>query len=163
MTEMDRARAAFALSDVPRPTQEAADALVEAASDSQPQVVSGTSVRALGHLTERARTLDPQMQQELQRTLTRELATASDTARAIDVVDAIGNSGDTHFLPALEERLADGSPAMREHARARSYAWRRRKPPSVPVFPVELTSSVFLIASTDARLDSGNRTRIVYT
>ena len=33
--------------------------------------------------------------------------------------------------------------------------------PSVPVRPVELTSSVFLIASTEARVDSGNRTRIV--
>jgi HEAT repeat protein len=126
MTEMDRARAAFALSDVPHPTQEAADALVKAASDSQPQVVSGTSVRALGHLTERARTLDPEMQQELQRTLSRELATASDDSRTIDVVDAIGNSGDTHFLPALEERLADGSPAMREHA---ARALRRMAPP----------------------------------
>ena len=126
MTEMDRARAAFALSDVPHPNQESADALAEAASASQPQVVSGTSVRALGHLTERARTLDPQMQQELQRTLSRELATARDDARSFDVVDAIGNSGDTHFLPALEERLADASPAMREHA---ARALRRMAPP----------------------------------
>ena len=33
--------------------------------------------------------------------------------------------------------------------------------PSVPVRPVELTSSVLLIASTELRVDSGNRTRIV--
>lgn len=126
MTEMDRARAAFALSDVPHPTREAAAALAEAASASQPQVVSGTSVRALGHLTERARTLNPEMQQELRRTLSRELATARDDSRSIDVVDAIGNSGDPHFLPALEQHLADGSPAVREHA---ARALRRMEPP----------------------------------
>lgn len=125
MTEMDRARAASALSDIPQPTQESARALVEAASDSQPKLVAGTSVRALGHLTERARTLDPEMRRELQAALDRELAAARDTSRAIDVVDAIGNSGDAAFVPALEARMADGSPAMREHA---ARALRRMAP-----------------------------------
>jgi HEAT repeat protein len=124
MAEIDRARAASALSDVPKPTEDSARALIEAASatDSEPQLVSGTSVRALGHLTERARTLDPQMQQELQQSLRQDLQSAGDTSRAIDVVDAIGNSGDPSFVPALEERLADDLPAMREHA-----AWALRR------------------------------------
>ena len=125
MQELDRGRAASALSDVPQPTKESARALVEAASDSQPKLVSGTSVRALGHLTERARSLDPEMQQELQQTLSQELGAAHDDSRAIDVVDAIGNSGDPYFVPALEERLADPSPAMREHA---ARALRRMAP-----------------------------------
>ena len=34
--------------------------------------------------------------------------------------------------------------------------------PSVPVLPVALTRTVFLIASTDWRADAGKRTRIVY-
>ncbi len=151
MTEMDRARAAFALSDVPQPTRESARALVDAASDSQPQLVSGTSVRALGHLTERARTLDPEMQRELQETLSRELAAARDDSRAIDVVDAIGNSGDTSFVPELEQRLADGSPAMREHA-ARAL---RRMEPSEAMAP--------LLARLEVETDPGVQTALVDT
>jgi HEAT repeat protein len=148
MAEMDRARAASALSDVPQPTQESARALVAAASDSQPGLVAGTGVRAVGHLAERARTLDPEMQQELQQTLRKELAAARNDSRAIDVVDAIGNSGDPYFVPELQQRLADPSPAMREHA-ARAL---RRMAPSEAMAP--------LLARFEVETDPGVQTAL---
>lgn len=151
MAEMDRGRAAWALADVPQPTQDSARALVDAASDSQPKLISGMSVRALGHLTERARSLDPEMHLELQQTLSRELDDAGDDSRAIDVVDAIGNSGDTYFVPALDERLADPLPAMREHA-ARAL---RRMPPSEATAP--------LLTRLDVETDPGVQIALVDT
>lgn len=116
LAELDRARAATALSDVPEITRESAHALMSAARNADSTLVAGTSVRALGHLGERAKTLNPDLQSELRSVLQDELATAKTASRAIDVIDAIGNSGDTHFAATLNQRLVDASPAMREHA-----------------------------------------------
>ena len=126
MAEMDRARAASALSDVPEPTHESAQALVSASRNAESNLVAGTSIRALGHLGERAKTLDPALQGELRGVLQDELAAARSGSRAIDVVDAIGNSGDASFAADLNQRLVDASPSMREHA---VRAFRRMEQP----------------------------------
>ncbi len=116
MPELDRARAASALSDVPEPTREAGRALVEASRNPDSTLVAGTSVRALGHLVERLETGDAELKRELQDALRGELQSAKNDSRAIDVVDAIGNTGDEGFASELSLRLAATSPSMREHA-----------------------------------------------
>jgi hypothetical protein len=131
MTSMDRARAATALSDVPNPTMEAMNALATnarsapAAGDQDAQVVAGTSLRALGHLAERTEKLDPALHTEALAELRRDLASAQGSSRVVDVVDALGNSGDESLVPALKDRLADSSPQVREHV---VRAFRRMDP-----------------------------------
>jgi hypothetical protein len=121
MASMDRARAATALSDVPKPTMEAMNALANnarsapAAGDPEAQLVAGTSLRALGHLAERAEKVDPALHGEAIAELQRDLASARGSSRVVDVVDALGNTGDERLVPALQERLADPSPQVREH------------------------------------------------
>lgn len=144
LAELDRARAATALSDVPEITRESAHALVAAARSADSTLVAGTSVRALGHLGERAKTLNPELQSELRSVLQDELATAKTGSRAIDVIDAIGNSGDAHFATTLNQRLVDASPAMREHA---ARAMRKMEAPQaapalVQRFPLETEAGV---------------------
>jgi hypothetical protein len=126
LAEMDRARAASALSDVPQPTPESARALVKAAGEPGSKLVSGGSVRALGHLLERTDALDPALHEELRTALRGALHAASDPSREVDVVDAIGNSGDEAFAPELGARLGDAAPPMREHA---ARALRRMEAP----------------------------------
>ncbi len=116
LAPMDRARAASALSDVPQPTRASSLALVEASRDTEPQLVSGTAVRALGHLEGRAATLEPGLQAELRDVLVKSLASAHETGRTVDVLDAIGNTADESFVAQLGHSLGDGSPAVREHA-----------------------------------------------
>src|ERR1035438_5973366 len=69
MAGMDRARAATALSDVPQPTRASALVLADMAAGSEPSVVSGTAVRALGHLAARQAVLEPGMADEVRKTL----------------------------------------------------------------------------------------------
>jgi HEAT repeat protein len=116
MAGMDRARAATALSDVPQPTRASALVLADMAAGSEPSVVSGTAVRALGHLAARQAVLEPGMADEVRKTLKQDLATAKGSSRTVDVLDAIGNSGDPSFLPDLDRDLTDPSSAIREHA-----------------------------------------------
>ena len=123
---MDRARAATALSDVPQPTRASSLALVEASRDTEPQLVSGTAIRALGHLEGRTAVLEPELQAELRDVLHKELASARGNGRVVDVLDAIGNTADKNFVPELGRRLGDGSPAVREHA---ARAFRSMKEP----------------------------------
>ncbi len=116
LTEMDRARASSALSDVPTPTRESAQALVAAARSDASKLVASTSVRALGHLVGRADTLTPALRGELAEALRVELVNAQNDSRVVDVIDAIGNTGDARFTGQVAPRLADASPSMREHA-----------------------------------------------
>ncbi|HEX7670079.1 MAG TPA: HEAT repeat domain-containing protein, partial [Polyangiaceae bacterium] len=116
LPEMDRARAASALSDIPHPTPESAHALVQASGESETKLVAGTSVRALGHLAERGAALGPELQGELRDTLREDLKGAKTTSRAVDVVDAIGNTGDKSLLPDVAQHLSDDSMALREHS-----------------------------------------------
>jgi hypothetical protein len=150
MAQMDRARAASALSDVPSPTLEAAAALVDASRTSEPKLVASTSVRALGHLLERTEHSNPELAETLRATLEDELSQVRDTSRAVDLVDAVGNTGDERFIGALEVRLADAVPSMREHA-ARAFRgmaqadaapallarWRDESDPAVKVAIIE--------------------------
>ena len=114
--EMDRARAASALSDIAEPTRESALALAQAARDSGSSMVSGSSIRALGHLEERSATVGPELQGEIRNVLRAELSAATSRSRTVDVIDAIGNTGDAAFAAELNGRLLDASPAVREHA-----------------------------------------------
>ena len=116
MMEMDRARAATALSDVPQPTRANERILADMAAGSEPSVVSGTAVRALGHLAARHGVLEPGVADDVRKTLKQDLADAKGSSRTVDVLDAIGNSGDPSFLPDLDHDLTDPSPAIREHA-----------------------------------------------
>jgi HEAT repeat protein len=127
LSGLDRARAASALSDVPKPTDEAFRALlaesrhVPSGKDGEAQMVAATSVRALGHLGERTEKSDPALHDNVRGELSRMLDSAGDGARAVDVLDAIGNSGDERFAKRLETKLStDPSPMVREHA-ARAY------------------------------------------
>jgi len=116
MMEMDRARAASALSDVPQPTRASERILADMAAGSEPSVVSGTAVRALGHLAARQGVLEPGVADDARKTLKQDLASAKGSSRTVDVLDAIGNSGDPSFLPDLDRDLTDPSSAIREHA-----------------------------------------------
>ena len=98
---------------------------MEASRDPESKLVAGTSVRALGHLVERLETTDADLRGELQEALRGELLSAKDDSRAIDVVDAIGNTGDEGFARELGLRLAAPAPSMREHA---ARAFRKMAP-----------------------------------
>lgn len=115
MTEMDRARAASALSDVPTPTPEVGKALTAAAKREDSRVVAGSSLRALGHYEERLAT-DPAQRAEVRTTLRESLAQASDGSRRVDSIDAIGNTGDRELVADLKGELAAPQPSTREHA-----------------------------------------------
>lgn len=117
-SDINRARAASALSDVPKPTRESTKALMEAsrASSKDQDVIAGTSVRALGHLAGRQDVLAADVSRDVHDTLQRDLDHAPTTSRTIDVIDAVGNSRDKAFLPSLEPKLTDPSSAVREHA-----------------------------------------------
>ncbi len=116
LAEMDRARASSALSDVPAPTRESAEALVAASRLTESKLVASTSVRALGHLAGRQGALTPELQSELTDALRTELLNANDDSRVVDVLDAIGNTGDARFQSDVASRLTNVSPSMREHA-----------------------------------------------
>ncbi len=116
LAQLDRARASSALSDVPTPTRESAQALVTASRATESKLVASTSVRALGHLVGRTDALTPELREELTHALRAELANAKDDSRVVDVVDAIGNTGDGRFTPDVAPRLVDASPSLREHA-----------------------------------------------
>lgn len=131
MAPLDRARAASALSDIPQPTRETMATLVASAheiptvGDQEGQVVVGTSMRALGHLAERAEKLDPSLYEDLRAELRGDLRSARGVSGVIDAVDAIGNSGDESFAASLKDRMADDSAEVREHA---ARAFRRMNP-----------------------------------
>jgi len=122
MSFMNRARAASALSDVPTPNAETVTKLVEQArvvpkaGDQQGQILSGGSVRALGHLGERAEKLDPAMQTQIRDELQEQLHAAEGVSRTVDVVDALGNTGDEKVIPDLSKVMDGESAAVREHA-----------------------------------------------
>ena len=150
MAPLDRARAASALSDIPQPTRETMATLVASAheiptvGDQEGQVVVGTSMRALGHLAERAEKLDPSLYENLRAELRGDLRSARGVSGVIDAVDAIGNSGDESFATSLKDRMADDSAEVREHA---ARAFRRMNPgdataPLIDQLAIESDSSV---------------------
>lgn len=149
LSEMNRARAASALSDVPKPTRESADALVAASRPDGAQLVSGTSVRALGHLASRTDALDPETANDLHDALKRDFDGATGTARTVDVLDAVGNSGDKSFAPSLKDKLGDPSNAVREHA--------ARAMRSMPLADAEAP----LLSQLQTETEPGVRTAIV--
>lgn len=122
LTALDRARAATALSDVPRPTADALRALVAeaqrvpSAGDADSVMVAATSVRALGHLGGRTEKTEPALHGDVRAELSRMLTSAPTDARAIDVLDAVGNSGDEALADLVKGKLASESPIVREHA-----------------------------------------------
>lgn len=128
---LDRARAASALSDVPAPDKDTVKALVSTAhgapraGDLDGQMVSGVSLRALGHLGERLEQIDPALRDVVRGELRQQLVEARSSGRSVDVLDAIGNSGDEAFLDPLRRLHDDPSPAVREHT---ARALRRMDP-----------------------------------
>lgn len=115
LSEVNRARAAAALADHGEPTGAAAKALLDAAHAPGSPMVASASLLGLGRLAGRTHEGDP-LRAELRSTLDAELARAKTDDAAIVVVDALGNSGDAAFAPALDTRLRTGRPALRAHA-----------------------------------------------
>ncbi|HVJ92916.1 MAG TPA: hypothetical protein VM580_24110, partial [Labilithrix sp.] len=115
LSELNRARAASALADHGEPTQMAASALLAHARRDSSQMIANVSLLGLGRLAARTRPGDP-LRAELRSALEAELARATTDGAAVAVVDAMGNSGDDTFGPALEKRLRTGAPTMRARA-----------------------------------------------
>jgi hypothetical protein len=114
LAEVDRARAAAALADHGEPTAATAELLTQRARSSGSPMVASASLLGLGRMAARTSSGDP-LKLKLRSALEGELARAKTDDAATVVVDAVGNSGDAAFAPALDERLRSGRPSLRTH------------------------------------------------
>jgi HEAT repeat protein len=115
LSELNRARAATALADHGEPTREAADLLLTRARSSDSSLVASTSLLGLGRLAARTGDAEP-LKGNIRRSLEAELTLAHSDEATITAIDALGNSRDGAFAPALGERLGSGSAGVRAHA-----------------------------------------------
>ena len=114
LSELDRARAASALADHGEPSRGAAELLLTQARESGSAMVRSVSLLGAGSMARR--TPEGPLREELRAALHGELERASSEGAEVLAVDALGNSGDDAFGPALDERLRDDRPALRAHA-----------------------------------------------
>lgn len=115
LSALNRARAASALADHGEPTRETAELLLTQARESGSPMVANVSLLGAGRLAGRTDPSDP-LRAELREALHGELARARGEPSEAAVLDALGNSGDDAFAPALDERLSAARPTLRAHA-----------------------------------------------
>ncbi|MBN1204079.1 MAG: HEAT repeat domain-containing protein [Myxococcaceae bacterium] len=115
LSALDRSRAASALADHGEPSRRAADLLLTQARESESPMVANVSLLGVGSMAGRTRPGDP-LRDELRAALRGELDRATGGNEELAVLDALGNSGDDAFGPALDERLRTGRPALRVRA-----------------------------------------------
>ncbi len=145
---LDRARAASALADHGDPSRQAAELLLAEARNSDSDMVANVSVLGVGSMAGRTAEGDP-LRAELRTAMREELARAAGTDAELTLVDALGNSGDDAFAPALDERLRADRPALRAHA---AEALGRLSPE---------TARPLLLDQLGRETDAGVRTAIV--
>src|SRR5690606_24926693 len=90
------------------------DLLLAQARESR-SMVANVSLLGAGRLLRRTGADDP-LRTRLRDALSEELTRAAGEPGEIAVVDALGNSGDDAFAPALDGRLSADRPALRAHA-----------------------------------------------
>lgn len=105
----DRGRAALAIAALPKPSQAAVDALLQASSRAggfadQPRDVGHSSTLALGVLTHEQRATNDALVEPIRAHL-RSRSTLKDEGLAAEAFSAIGNSGDPALLGAIEVGL----------------------------------------------------------
>jgi hypothetical protein len=129
LSTQDRMRAAVALQDIPRPTERTAQALIDQSrgnrTDAEERQVADASLLALGALSHRVDTRQPELGRVAHEELDTRLRTARGTEDLAVALDAIGNAGDEGFADTLRTRGSDESPLVRAHA---ARAWRRMEP-----------------------------------
>lgn len=113
LTELNRARAASALSDHGVPTERAAKVLQAHAKKGGSPMVSTVSKLGLGTMASQAQ---GPLQEQLFEHLGTELSGAQSRKEIVTAIDAIGNSANDAFAPALIEELTDEEPSIRAHA-----------------------------------------------
>lgn len=119
VARLDRLRAAAALADVPRPSAETVAALRAATADRDDEI-AGAALRGAGVLAHR----DPALRAEVRGLLAGELRDARGD-RLLDVLDGIGNSGDSELAAAAARLRKDQAPRVRAQA---AEALRRMEP-----------------------------------
>ncbi|QSQ26117.1 HEAT repeat domain-containing protein [Pyxidicoccus parkwayensis] len=138
LNTQDRMRAAVALQDVPRPTERTAKALIDQSrglrTDAEERQVADASLLALGALSHRTDTRQPELSQLAHEELDTRLRTARETEDLAVALDAIGNAGDERFADTLRTHASDESPLVRAHA---ARAWRRMEPETMEPVLVE--------------------------
>lgn len=113
LSDLNRARAASALADHGKPTTESAQLLLKRAREDDSSMVATVSRLGLGSMAKRA---EGALGDELHTLLGAELKAATGRADVVVAIDAIGNSADERFAPALIERLESTEPSVRAHA-----------------------------------------------
>lgn len=115
----NRSRAASALSDVPKPTRETVQALIEMSTTKVGEgndagIVANGATLALGHLDKRLRDAnDFGLATQIRDELARRLGEESPGLGLGDVLSAVGNSGDTDLLEAVKPYLTANETATR--------------------------------------------------
>ena len=127
-TELDRSRAALALSEAGSPTMATAEVLQRAAYDEDSEMVANVGLLALGSLGARTQSADPEVSAAVRASLREALESAPTEGRRLVALDAMGNAADPAFLEPLMDELLDGRSSVRAHA---AEALRRAAPGSV--------------------------------
>lgn len=126
---MNRMRAAAALQDIPRPSERTAATLIQQArasrADAEERQVADAALLALGALSQRVETTQPEVARMAHGELELRLGGAREPEDVAVALAAVGNSGDEAFASALESYKNDPSPLVRAHA---ARAWRRMEP-----------------------------------
>lgn len=115
----NRMRAAAALQDIPKPSQQTVSALVEESKmqgSADDHEVAKSALLALGALSHRMLDKKPELSQLVRQELGARLHSARDSAERDVLLDAIGNSGDKELSEQVRPFLKDSASDVRAHA-----------------------------------------------
>ncbi len=113
LSELNRARAASALSDHGTPTERGAEVLRAASKNTDSSMVATVSRLGLGTMANRA---EGPLQEQLFGQLSSDLEQARSRKELVDALGAIGNAADDSFAGDLVAHLGDEEPSVRAHA-----------------------------------------------
>ncbi|SME99786.1 hypothetical protein [Pseudobacteriovorax antillogorgiicola] len=123
--ELDRAQAISALADHGEPSLEVTQLVMNYATDSSSRMLSVVSLLAVGSIGDRSRAQHQEVAQTVQTYLKSRLDDAQGVSEEVNVLDAIGNSGDNKFDNDLRKRLDHKQPSIRASA---ALAYRNMEP-----------------------------------
>lgn len=127
----DRMRAAVALPDVPTPSRESVDALIDMArrlrqtGGTEEEQVASTALRAVGTLSHKVEATQPELARLARTEIRDELSVARGLNEVTSALDAVGNTGDEGLSGELERFQRDDSSVVRARA---ALAYRRMAP-----------------------------------
>ncbi len=146
MSTKNRMRAAAALQDIPKPSAKTAQTLIDQSrhlsENPEDRQVGNASLLALGALSHRMLDKQPALAQTAREELGRRLRSTQDGAEREVLLDAIGNSGDTALIDAVQPFAGDPSAATRARA---AHAYRR-----MPLEKVEPLLATWMAKESDA-------------